>query len=106
MFASGRPVYTMYLSRRLEDKDSVRGTVTTLIGGATIVRVILFGIAGAYADWSLVWMAAALAPAMLLGTWLGHRITLGISREQFLRLLYILLLASGSSLVFRALTAA
>lgn len=106
MFASGGPVYTMYLSRRLDDKDSIRGTVTTLIGCATIVRVVLFAIAGTYADWSLVWMAAALAPAMLLGTWLGHRITLGISREQFLRLLYIMLIASGSSLVFRALTGA
>lgn len=104
MFASGGPVYTMYLSRRLDDKDSIRGTVTTLIGLATIVRVILFGIAGAYSDWSLVWMAAALAPAMLLGTWLGHRITLGMSREQFLRLLYLMLIASGSSLVIRALT--
>lgn len=106
MFASGGPVYTMYLSRRLDDKDAIRGTVTTLIGLATVVRALLFGLAGAYADWSLVWMAAALAPAMLLGTWLGHRITLGISRERFLRLLYLMLIVSGSSLIVRALTAA
>ncbi len=106
MFASGGPVYAMYLSRRVDDKYAIRATVTTLIGFATVTRVILFFIAGVYTDGSLLWLAAAFAPAMLIGTWLGHRITLGLSREQFLRLLYLMLIASGSSLVIRALTEA
>ena len=41
----------------------------------------------------------------LYGTWLGHSITMKLSREQFLRMLYALMIASGSSLIIRALAA-
>lgn len=105
MFATGGPIYAAYLSRRVDDKDAIRATVTTLIGLATITRVTLFLIAGVYTDLTLVAMAAALAPAMLLGTWLGHTITLRLSREKFLRMLYALMIASGSSLIIRAFAA-
>jgi len=105
MFATGGPIYAAYLSRRVDDKDSIRATVTTLIGLATITRVVLFTLAGVYSDFTLLIMAAALAPAMVLGTWLGHSITMKLSREQFLRMLYALMIASGSSLIIRALAA-
>ena len=84
---------------------TIRATVTTLIGLATVTRVILFTLSGVYSDWTLLTMALALAPAMALGTWLGHSITMKLSREQFLRMLYALMIASGSSLIIRALWA-
>ena len=105
MFATGGPIYAAYLSRRVDDKDAIRATVTTLIGLATVTRVILFTLSGVYSDWTLLTMALALAPAMALGTWLGHSITMKLSREHFLRMLYTLMIASGSSLIIRALWA-
>jgi uncharacterized protein len=105
MFATGGPIYAAYLSRRVDDKDAIRATVTTLIGLATVTRVILFTIAGVYSDLTLLTMAAALAPAMMLGTWLGHTITMRLSREHFFRMLYALMIASGSSLIIRAFLA-
>ncbi len=105
MFATGGPIYAAYLSRRVDDKDAIRATVTTLIGLATVTRVILFTIAGVYSDFTLLIIAATLAPAMLLGTWIGHRVTLRLSRERFLRMLYTLMIASGSSLIIRAFAA-
>lgn len=83
MFGSGGFIYAMYLSRRLPDKDAVRATQSTPIGLSTFTRVIIFAVAGIYNDWSLLTLAACLVPAMVIGIYAGHRITLRPTREQF-----------------------
>jgi uncharacterized membrane protein YfcA len=40
---------------------------------------------------------------MALGTWLGHRVTLTMSREQFLKTIHSLLIVSGGALLVRGL---
>jgi uncharacterized membrane protein YfcA len=105
MFGSGGVIYAIYLTRRLSDKDAVRATQSALISLSTITRALIFWQAGVYADTHTLLFALACLPAMVLGTWLGHRIVLAMSREQFLRLIYGLLLVSGGALVLRALLA-
>jgi uncharacterized membrane protein YfcA len=102
MFGSGGPIYAMYLSRRLADRDAFRATQTAQIAFATLTRGAMFAVAGVYTDWRMLGLVIAFAPAMLLGTWLGHHMTVRMSRETFLRLLYLLLIASGASLLVRA----
>jgi uncharacterized membrane protein YfcA len=92
----------MYLSRRLSDKDAIRATQSTLIGLSTFTRAVIFALAGVYADWRMLMLVVALAPGMLLGTWAGHHITLRLSREQFLRILHVVVIGSGLTLVMRA----
>ncbi|MFC0708454.1 sulfite exporter TauE/SafE family protein [Azorhizophilus paspali] len=101
LFGSGGFIYAIYLSSRLHDKDSMRITQTTLIGLSTLTRVILFALAGVYLDTSLLWLALILAPGMLMGITLGRRITLSMSRDQFLKLINVLVLASGTMLIVR-----
>ncbi len=103
MFGSGGFIYAMYLSRRLDDKDAMRATQSALIALSTFTRVIIFALAGIYADFRLLTLALVLIPAMLLGLYLGHHITLRMSREQFLRVLNLVLIATGAALVVRAL---
>ena len=102
MFGSGGFIYAMYLSRRLSDKDAIRATQSTLIGLSTFTRAVIFALAGVYAAWRMLMLAVLLAPGMLLGTWAGHHITLRLSREQFLRILYVMLIGSGLTLLLRA----
>lgn len=102
MFGSGGFIYAMYLSRRLDNTDAIRATQSTLIGLSTFTRVIIFAAAGVYSAWSVPVLALSLVPAMLIGLFAGHRITLRLTRDQFLRLLYILLIASGAALILRA----
>ncbi|CAL8969300.1 hypothetical protein RHODGE_RHODGE_02739 [Rhodoplanes serenus] len=104
MFGSGGFIYAMYLGRRLADKDAVRATQSALIGLSTFTRAVIFALAGVYTDGRLALLALLLVPAMLLGTWIGHRVTLRLSREQFLRVLYVVLIGSGAALVLRAVT--
>jgi uncharacterized membrane protein YfcA len=103
MFGSGGFIYAIYLSRRIEDKDAVRATVSVLIALAAFTRAVIFAFAGLYTTLELPLMAACLVPAMLLGLYLGHHITLRMSREQFIRVLSIVLIVTGTTLVVRAL---
>lgn len=104
MFGSGGAIYAMYLSRRVRDPDAFRATQTTLIGLATLTRGAMFAIAGVYSDWHMLAFALLLAPGMLLGIWLGHHMTLRLPRKMFFRMLYLLLICTGLSLVVRAVS--
>ena len=104
MFGSGGFIYAMYLTRRLADRDAIRATQSALIILSTLTRATIFLFAGVYSGWQIPLLALACVPAMALGTWLGHRVTLAMSREQFLRAIYFLLLVSGGALLLRALT--
>lgn len=102
MFGSGGFIYAIYLTRRLPDKDAIRATQSALIILSTTTRAVIFFATGVYSDWHILVLALICVPAMLLGTWLGHHVTLRMSREAFLRSIYALLLVSGGSLVVRA----
>jgi uncharacterized membrane protein YfcA len=102
MFGSGGFIYVIYLTRRLEDKDAIRATQSMLITLSTATRAVIFLIAGVYANLQIVFLAIACVPAMLLGTWLGHHVTLRMSREAFLRTIYSVLVVAGISLLVRA----
>ena len=102
MFGSGGVIYAIYLTRRLPDKDAVRATQSALISLSTITRALIFWQAGVYADMRTLYFALCCLPAMALGTWLGHRVVLAMSRAQFLRAIYALLIISGGALLVRA----
>ncbi|MFV8768328.1 sulfite exporter TauE/SafE family protein, partial [Yersinia enterocolitica] len=80
---------------------NLRITQTTLIGLSTLTRVILFALAGVYMDLSILWMVLLLAPGMLVGLAIANKISLGISREQLIKIINILLLLSGTVLLVR-----
>ncbi len=101
MFGSGGFIYAIYLAGRIDEKERVRVTQSTLIGLSTLTRALLFLAAGVYAEVSILALAVLLLPAMLLGTALGRRITLRLSREQFLRVVALAVLCSGAFLIVR-----
>ncbi|MTD28069.1 sulfite exporter TauE/SafE family protein [Erwinia sorbitola] len=101
LFGSGGFIYAIYLSGRIENKETLRITQTTLIGLSTLTRVVIFALAGVYMDKNLLLLAAALLPGMLIGITLGRHFTLRMSREQFLKMLNVLLLTSGAMLILR-----
>jgi uncharacterized protein len=51
----------------------------------------------------LLILVALLLPAMALGLYIGHRITLRMDRKRFMQVLYSVLLLTGGSLIARAL---
>ncbi|CAH2773861.1 MAG: putative membrane protein [uncultured Caballeronia sp.] len=101
LFGSGGFIYAIYLQSRLESKERIRVTQTTLIGLSTLTRLLIFLVAGVYADIGMLTLAALLAPGMFAGVWLGRHIALKLSREQFLRLVNMVIFVSGIFLLIR-----
>lgn len=102
LFGSGGFLYAIYLNGRTSTKEEASSTQSTLIGISTLVRITMLAIAGAYADFTLVVTAAYLLPALLLGLWVGEHISFKISRNMFTKLINIIILVSGITLVCRA----
>ena len=101
LFGSGGFIYALYLGRRLSDKDAARATQSTLIGLATATRAMIFLIAGSYNDAGMIAMAAAGLPALFIGLFIGHRLSVRLSREQFHRIICAITICTGTSLIAR-----
>ena len=100
LFGSGGFVYASYLERHLASREAFRATQAVLIALSTAWRIVLCLSLGLL-DLQLLLTACAFLPAMAAGVWLGQHIDLKISREQLARLLNLLLIASGASLLVR-----
>lgn len=105
LFGAGGWVYSIYLARRITDPQQIRATQTAVLMFSSFLRVALFAAAGRYFDRALLLLVACLLPAVVLGLYLGHRITLGLDRVRFMRILHAVLLVTGTSLIVRALQA-
>jgi len=103
LFGAGGPPYVIYLSHRGLSKEQFRATLGLTILSSISLRVTAFLITGLLLD-PRVWLTALFAvPATLLGIAVARRLYLRIPRDALMRAIAVLLLASGSSLLWRAL---
>ncbi|HYL91003.1 MAG TPA: sulfite exporter TauE/SafE family protein [Burkholderiales bacterium] len=103
LFGAGGPPYAIYLSQRGLTKEQFRATMGFATMTSISLRVVAFFITGLLLN-RTVWLTAlAAVPAALLGIWVARHFYLRISRETLMRVVALILLASGSSLVFRVL---
>jgi uncharacterized membrane protein YfcA len=103
VFGAGGPVYATYLSGRLKDKDETRSTISTLISISAFSRAILYALGGLLLHWTIFAGMLVLAPFVWMGIRTGARIHVGLTQGQMRRLVGMLLVLTGSSLLIRAL---
>jgi uncharacterized membrane protein YfcA len=96
----GGTLVVIYLHARELARMQFRATVATLWFIEMIARIGGYGMAGYYTRDVLV-MVAALLPVMAVGTWIGERLGNRVSPEVFQRILAVLLMASGISLILK-----
>jgi uncharacterized membrane protein YfcA len=101
LFGTGGPIYTIYLTRRLDDKAVLRATISALIFVTGISRLVFFSSAGLFNQNSLLWLAAVLLPCSLLGLFLGSRLHSRLPAERVVQTIWVILIAGGVSLVAR-----
>ena len=103
LFGAGGPPYAIYLSHRGLTKEQFRATMGFATMTSISLRVVAFFLTGLLVD-RRVWLSEVLmVPAALAGILVARKLFLRISRELLLRLVALLLLASGGSLLVRAL---
>jgi len=103
LFGAGGPPYAIYLSQRGLSKEQFRATMGFATMTSISLRVAAFLLTGLLLD-PRVWLVAiAVVPAAQLGIVAAQRMFLRISREQLLRAVALVLLATGGTLVARAI---
>ncbi|HXZ91715.1 MAG TPA: sulfite exporter TauE/SafE family protein [Burkholderiales bacterium] len=103
LFGAGGPPYAIYLSQRNLSKESFRATLALTSVASISLRLAAFALTGLMSN-PRVWLAAALAlPAAWVGISLASHLFVRLRRETLMRAVALLLLASGASLVARAL---
>lgn len=102
LFGIGGPIYTMYLVRRLPDTEVFRATIAMVILVSGVVRLVAFVITGLMGSVGL-WKTAAWAlPFCLAGLLIGTRLRTRVQADGLRRVIYLLLVASGMSVLYRA----
>jgi uncharacterized membrane protein YfcA len=102
MFGTGGPLYTIYLSGRLENLNQLRATVATLIMITGAARLAMFAVTGLLLHWEAIALAAWMIPCSVAGMRAGGWLRLRVPPAFVTRLLWWVLLAGGASLLARA----
>ena len=103
VFGAGGPPYAIYLSQRGLSKEQFRATMGFATLTSISLRVTAFLLTGILLDVKVWLVAIGVVPAAQLCIYLAQRMFLKISREQLLRAVAVVLLATGGSLVVRSL---
>jgi len=104
LFGAGGPPYVIYLSQRGLSKEEFRATLGLVTMTSISLRVVAFFFTGLLLDPD-VWLASLIVvPAALAGIAVGRKIFVTASRNALMRAIAVLLLVSGGSLVWRALS--
>ena len=102
VFGTGGPLYTLFLASRILDTARLRATLGTVILGAALMRLVLFGTSGFLTQPGVAALAAVLVPCALAGYALGSRWHTRVPQARLRRGIWVLLLLTAASLMLRA----
>ena len=103
LFGTGGPFYTIFLTRRLHDKLTLRATISGVLLFSAVARLVLFSGAGLYRQPALPLLALVLLPFALGGLYRGNRLHQWLPAERVKQAVWVVLIAGGTSLVLRNL---
>lgn len=101
MLGIAAPPYAIYLARRLFDARVYRATLSNMVIVSTTTRALVF-LAGGLMLTDRLLAFVLLLPFALAGIAIGSRLAARASREQLLRVVSVLLMLIGVSLIARA----
>lgn len=102
VFGTGGPFYVVYLRLRQLEKSEFRASAAAIFLADGALRLGGYATAGFYGG-EVLWLALAGLPVAAAGLFIGHRVHLSISQRGFVRLLGVVLLASGLALIVKNL---
>jgi uncharacterized membrane protein YfcA len=103
MFGTGGAVFAMYYMARIPDSVRMRATMSAVFVVSTGARLALFLLSGLLLQRELWLTFLALVPMVFAGLFIGHRLHGRLTQMQVARMLSLLLLGSGASVLAKAL---
>lgn len=96
----GGTLVVIYMHGRGVGKAEFRATLAVLWFVEMIARMGGYALAGYYTSGTLA-LVAVLLPFVALGTWVGEKINARVSPQTFTRIIAVMLLVSGASLLLK-----
>jgi uncharacterized membrane protein YfcA len=103
VFGAGGPIYAAYMSGRLADTNQIRSTIATLISISAFSRAVVYAVSGLLLHVAVFLGIFVLAPFVWTGLAIGRRIHTGLTQQQMRRVVGVVLVFMGLSLLARAL---
>ena len=103
LFGVGGPIYAAYMTARVPDVSRMRATLAAVFTFSTGFRVSVYLLSGLMLQSEVWWAFLVLLPIMPIGLFIGHRLHARLTRQQVGRFISVLLVASGISLLWKAL---
>ena len=103
LFGVGGPIYVTYMSGRTDDFSRMRATLSAIFTASTGFRLMVFVATGLILTPQVWWAVLLMLPFMYIGLTLGHRLHGRLSGRPLSLFVSLLLIASGLSLLIRAL---
>lgn len=94
LFGTSGPLFIAYLAYKLKEKEVLRASMIGMLAVDYAWRTTVFAVSGLLTV-ELLTFALYLAPALIFGTILGHKIHVRISEGQFRKIVAGTLLISG-----------
>jgi len=101
LFGLGGVLITLYFAGRLRDKAELRATITAGVLLNSGARVLAFGATGLLTQEGLLPSALVLLPSVAIGLFVGQRLHSKVDAAAVLRVVYVVLLVAGASLLAR-----
>ena len=101
LFGVGGPPVIIYYQLSGVDKAVFRGSLMAIFLLIALVRVPSYIISGLITNMRL-WSALAVAPAVVVGAFIGSRIHIQLAEEKFRRIASVVLVVIGMLLLFRS----
>ena len=96
----GGTLVVLYMQSRTSDRNAFRATLAVLWFVEMVTRIAGYMLVGFYTEPTLT-LVACMLPFMLLGTWLGERLSNRVSHESFNVIIAVMVLLSGASLLVK-----
>ena len=103
LFGTGGVLFAVYNAGRLTDAAELRANNAAMILLSSSLRLVLFGAVGLLSQDALLPTALTLAPALMLGFWLGARLNARVPAAAVVKAVYALLVIAGLTLLARSL---
>jgi uncharacterized protein len=100
LFGTEGPPLVLYYQLSGTDKAAFRGQLMAIFLVVTLVRLPCYAGAGLLTP-ARMYSAVAVAPAVLAGLWLGHRLQLQLQERTFKRMVSAALMVLGAALLAR-----
>jgi uncharacterized membrane protein YfcA len=102
LFGTGGPPYVIYLSHRIQDKATLRATLSGLFFLEGLIRIVTF-LAVGLLHGSEIWLNCLMAaPIVIAALYAGSHVHARLTNTQMTQLIGLLLLVSSASLLVKA----